>query len=200
MQSQWVVVVCLSAVSILVALCGAATAISVARRGQRQVGELVTAAHRQAVLLAREEDRTEAYRMALEYMNEIRLEFLKISHGELDNFIPPDIGSSAPLLATIATHGGPTAAHLLSEFLMQVPTTTHYAGRLMRAPRDDERRHAWSASIRELEERHDAFAAHAYADLDEPLSIPDDTSLPIPVIEPVPDQAPDGRHSEPATS
>jgi hypothetical protein len=172
MQYQWVVVLSLGGVAVLIALLGSITAISVARRGQRQIREVISSSHRQAVLLAREADRVEAYRTALEFSNGIRLEFAKVTHGEFERFTPPDIGTAAALLATIATHGGPTASHLYSEFLMQVPTVNHYAGRLARAPRDEERHHGWVLSVRELEDRHDAFAAHAHVDLSEPLDLP----------------------------
>jgi hypothetical protein len=174
MKDEWVPLATVGGVCLLIALLGALTAIGIARRGHRQISEVITAGHRQAVLLAREDERRDAYTAALEYADGARLEYGKVGRGENAEFLPPDIDRSAPLLAGVSAHGGPEASRRLSDVLMHIPTTNYYAARLSRAPRDETREQEFVAALLRFEELYESFATYAHADLATPLEMPVD--------------------------
>ena len=174
MKDEWVPLATVGGVCLLIAVLGALTAIGVARRGHRQISEVITAGHRQAVLLAREDERRDAYTAALEYADGARLEYGKVGRGENAEFLPPDIDRSAPLLAGVSAHGGPEASRRLSDLLMHVPTANYYAARLSRSPRDADREQEFVAALLKFEELYESFATYAHADLSTPLEMPAD--------------------------
>jgi hypothetical protein len=174
MTYEWVTLGTAAGVCLLVAMLGAATSIGIARRGHRQISEVITAGHRQAVLMAREDERRDAYTAALEYADAARLEYGKVGRGENAEFLPPDIDRSAPLLAAVSAHGGPEASRRLSDLLMHMPTANYYAARLSRAPRDTDREQEFVAALLRFEELYESFATYAHADLATPLEMPAD--------------------------